>query len=377
MAEPLKLFFDAELVRSLASDFARAHRPFRREAFVRACLERLDELELTQRAWHIAEAMAAYLPRPYGAAARVILASLGPEHGSSSEFGMGPFRYLPHVFFVQKFGLDDFELSMHLQYELTKRLSAESSIRAYLVRYPRETHARLRDWARDANTHVRRLVSEGTRPRLPWAPRLRDFQRDPGPVLELLELLKDDPERYVQRSVANNLNDIGKDHPDLVVAVCRKWSKRPTPGRSFIVKHALRSLVKRGHRGALETLGAGKKPSVRLAGVNLARSVRIGEKLRFSCVLANTAKAAQDLLVDFAVHFVKANGARSAKVFKLRRVVLERGASTELSGRVSFIDMTTRKHHAGRHRIELLINGERLPLGEFDVRKPLAAGAFG
>ncbi|MGH2708582.1 MAG: DNA alkylation repair protein, partial [Actinomycetota bacterium] len=218
--------------------------------------------------------------------------------------------YMPHVFFVQKYGLDDFEAAMRVQYELTKRFSAESSIRAFLVRYPENTYARLVEWAHDESVHVRRLVSEGTRPRLPWAPRLRAFQEDPRPVIALLELLKDDPERYVQRSVANNLNDIGKDHPDLAVEVCRRWSTGASPGREWIVRHALRSLVKEAHRGALETLGVGGKPNVSVTGVRLVPpSVKLGGELRFSFEIASTGDRVQELLIDYAVHFVKANGA--------------------------------------------------------------------
>ena len=213
MAEQLKHFFNEELVRSIASELGRAYAPLRQIAFVDSCMAGLAELELVARGAHIADVMYRHLPQPFAAAAEIVVASLGPELARTDEFGMAPFRYLPHVLFVRKYGLDDFEAAMRAQYELTKRFSAESSIRAFLVRYPEETYARLREWASDENVHVRRLVSEGTRPRLPWAPRLRAFQEDPRPVIALLELLKDDPERYVQRSVANNLNDIGKDHP--------------------------------------------------------------------------------------------------------------------------------------------------------------------
>src|SRR5262249_59566100 len=167
---------------------------------------------------------------------------------------------LPHVLFVQKQGLDDFEPAMRAQYELTKRFSAESSIRAYLVRHPDATYARLRTWAGDESVRVRRLVREGTRPRLPWAPRLRAFQEDPRPVIALLELLKDDPERYVQRSVANNLNDIAKDHPDVAIETCRRWLDGASEDRAWIVRHALRTLVKKGDRRALNAIGAGDRP---------------------------------------------------------------------------------------------------------------------
>jgi 3-methyladenine DNA glycosylase AlkC len=368
VAEQLRHFFGEQVVRSTASDLSRVCPPFRKRAFVDACMTGLADLELTPRAWHIADAMYDHLPRPFTVAADVIVASLGPEIPPTGQNGIAPLRYLPHVFFVQKYGLDDFEPAMHAQYELTKRFSAESSIRAFLGKYPDDTYARLRTWARDENAHVRRLVSEGTRPRLPWAPRLRAFQEDPRPVIALLELLKDDPERYVQRSVANSLNDIGKDHPDLAVDVCRRWQIGASPERKWIVRHALRSLVKKGHRGALKALGVAANPSVSITGAKLPPSIKLGGKLRFSFEIASTGKRVQELLVDYAVHFVKANGATKPKVFKLRKIALAPSARVELGSTVSFEDLTTRRHYPGRHRIDLLINGVVYPLAEFEAR---------
>ena len=168
---------------------------------------------------------------------------------------MAAFLYMPHLFFVARHGLDHFEDSMRAQHALTQLFTAEYSIRAFLEKHPGATLARLREWTADPSHHVRRLVSEGTRPRLPWAPRLRAFQKDPRPVLELLELLKDDPELYVRRSVANNLNDIGKDHPALLTAVAKRWLRGASPERRWIVSHALRSAVKRADAGALGALG--------------------------------------------------------------------------------------------------------------------------
>jgi 3-methyladenine DNA glycosylase AlkC len=369
MAEPLKIFFDAALVRAIADELHGAYPSLRKAPFVAACVKGLAELELTARAWQVADVMHDHLPRPFAKAADILIASLGPELAGSDALGMALFRYLPYVFFVQRYGLADFEPAMRAQYELTKRFSAESSIRAFLEAHPDATYARLRDWAHDDSVHVRRLVSEGTRPRLPWAPRLRAFQSDPRPVIALLELLKDDPERYVQRSVANNLNDIGKDHPDLAVEICRRWTADASPERAWIVRHALRSLVKKGHRGALEILGVGGKPSVDISGVRLVpRSVMIGGALRFSFEIASTGKKVQELLIDYAVHFVKANGATRAKVFKLRRIALAPSTRVELGGTVSLKDMTTRRHHPGRHRIDVLINGVTHPLGAFELQ---------
>ncbi len=369
MADKLKDFFNEGIVRDIANDLHRVYPELRTKTFVSACMKGLSKLELTERARHIAEVMHDHLPKPFAAAARVITESLGAEHPSSETFGMAPFRYAPHTFFVQKYGLDDFETAMHAQYELTKRFTAESSIRAYLLKYPNETYARLSEWARDENVHVRRLVSEGTRPRLPWAPRLRGFQEDPRPVIALLELLKDDAERYVQRSVANNINDIGKDHPDLAVEVCRRWLVDASPHREWIVRHALRSLVKNGHRGALGLMGVSGKPAVVIENVRLVPArVSVGDKLRFSFELASTGQRAQDLLIDYAVHFVKANGGTRPKVFKLRRIALPPRGRVALASSISFQDMTTRQHYPGRHRIELLVNGIAHPLAEFEVR---------
>lgn len=368
MAEELKHILNEAAIRTLAGELRRVHSPFREKPFVAACLKGLADLALMARAWHIADVLHDHLPRPFAAAADILLASLGPRP-ALEENGPSPLRYMPHLCFVQKYGLDDFEAAMRAQYELTQWFSAEFSIRAFLTKYPEETYARLLDWTSDANVHVRRLASEGTRPRLPWASRLPAFQADPRPVIALLERLKDDPERYVQRSVANNLNDIGKDHPDLLVELCRQWSVGASQDRNWIVQHALRALVKKGHGGALVLLGVGAPPDIRISEVSLApRRVNVGDKLRFSFTIASTGQQAQDLLIDYAVHFVKANGATRPKVFKLRKIALPAAAELPLTSTVSFADMTTRRHYPGRHRIDLLINGVAHPLAEFEVR---------
>lgn len=372
--QPLKYSLDAKVVRGLARELTGALPTFPQPTFVRQCLNGLDELELTARAWHIAEALRRHLPPDFPKAATVVQAALGPELDRTDAFGAALFRYLPYVFFVQKYGLESFEPAMQLQYELTKRFSAESSIRAFLVRYPDRTLARLRRWAEDSNVHVRRLVSEGTRPRLPWAPRLRAFQTDPAPVLALLERLRDDPERYVQRSIANNLNDISKDHPNLAVDTCVRWLERPTAGRRWIARHALRSLVKQGHKGALAALGAGRKPEVRLELLRLTpRRVRIGDTVRFELRVTSTAEQSQALVVDYRVHFVKADGRTSPKVFKLKRLDLAAQASVELRGRVSLAPMTTRRHYPGCHALEIVVNGVSTSIAEFVVAPSYAS----
>ena len=215
------------------------HADFPHDEFLRDALAGFGAMTLTGRGFHIAAALRKHLPADYPQAIDVLLASASQPHEHRASGGMAAFLYMPHLFFVAQHGLDHFEDSMRAQHALTQRFTAEYSIRAFLEKHPGLTLARLREWTRDASPHVRRLVSEGTRPRLPWAPRLRAFQKDPRPVLELLELLKDDPELYVRRSVANNLNDIGKDHPALLTTVAKRWLRGATVERRWIVNHAL------------------------------------------------------------------------------------------------------------------------------------------
>jgi hypothetical protein len=215
MADRMRDSFGPDVIEWVAAGLEPVVPGFDRAGFIAACLDGFEDLELMDRGRRIADAMADHLPGDPHVAIPMVTASLGPVEPGLS--GMQPFRYLPHVMFVGSRCLPAFEESMTAQRALTVRFTAEFSIRPFLVEHRDATLARLKEWASDPDPHVRRLVSEGTRPRLPWAPRLREFVADPGPVLELLELLKDDESQYVRRSVANNLNDISKDHPEVAL----------------------------------------------------------------------------------------------------------------------------------------------------------------
>jgi 3-methyladenine DNA glycosylase AlkC len=368
MAEPLKNSFGPQVPARIARMIKEVDTTFDEDAFLTDALVGYQELELTPRAWQIAQALGRHLPQDYERAVETLIASLGPKLQAAELTGMDVFIYLPHVFFVAKFGADHFEASMRAQYELTQRFTAEYSIRVFLERYPQRALARLREWAGDSNVHVRRLVSEGTRPRLPWAPRLRAFQDDPQPVLELLELLKDDPELYVRRSVANNLNDIGKDNPTALIETCRHWLRGATPERSWLIRHALRSAVKRGEPAALEILGFVPVTGVQVRDIHIAPAVpSIGESVTFTVELANEGSTAQQLLVDLRVYFVKANGKPSPKVFVLKELEIGRGGSARLTKTISLAQHTTRTHYPGQHRVEVVVNGRTSGIGVFDV----------
>lgn len=373
MAEPLKTFFSAALVKRLAAEVAVANASFPSRPFIKDATSGLDDLELLDRGKHIATALSKHLPPAYPDAIEMLLRSLGPEHATDELVGVGmaPFFYLPHILFVAERGLDHFDLSMRAQYELTKRFSAEGSIRPYIAKDPERTFAVLREWARDSNAHVRRLVSEGTRLRLPWAMRVDWLDRNPQRVLELLELLKDDQTTLVRRSVANNLNDLGKVHSKLLFATCTTWLEGATPERRALVEHALRSAIKRGETPALALLGFGRKPSVVIEDVRLdPKEVTIGNQVAIGFTLRSTARTAQDLLVDLRVHFVKANGNGSPKVFKLKRIELPARGEAEFATNVSLAVHTTRKPRPGRHDVEVLVNGQAIRAGSFKVIAP-------
>lgn len=370
VADALKTFFSPALVRRLAGEITAVHAGFPAAAFVKDATRGLEALELLDRGRQISAALATHLPSHYPDAVDVLVRSLGPEHATDELIGAGmaPFFYFPHLQFVADRGLDHFDLSLRAQYELTKRFSAESSIRPYIARDPERTFAVLRRWAADSNAHVRRLVSEGTRLRLPWAPRVAWLDAHPERVLDLLELLKDDPSTMVRRSVANNLNDLGKVHPPLLIRTATAWLRDPSPDRRALVEHALRSAVKRGDAGALTLLGFGSKPAVALERVSFTpRRVRIGGKVTLRFTLRSRSRTPQDLLVDVAVHFVKATGRTSAKVFKVARLTLSPRERAELRASISLAVHTTRKPQRGRHDVDVLVNGTTIRAGTFSV----------
>jgi 3-methyladenine DNA glycosylase AlkC len=373
MADSLKTFFSPALVRRLAADIARVHPTFPNAAFVKDACSGLEDLGLLDRGRHIATALAKHLPQRYPEAIGILLRSLGPEHASDELVGAGmaPFFYLPHTIFVAERGLDNFDVSMRAQYELTKRFSAESSMRPFIAHDPERTFAVLRKWATDANAHVRRLVSECTRLRLPWAGRVAWLDANPERVLELLTLLKDDASTLVRRSVANNLNDLGKVYPQLLTRTCRAWLENATTERRALVEHALRSAVKRGESNALRLLGYGAKARVSVENVRFApRRVPIGKRVSLSFTLRSTARVSQKLLVDVAVHFVKANGRAAPKVFKLKRVTLSARGRVQLGTTISLAVHTTRQPRAGAHAVDVVINGHVIRAGSFVVTVP-------
>ena len=255
----LKDLLDREAIDCLAHNITLAHQSFDGDSFQHAALADLGPLGILERGQHLARALRRHLPERYDAAVKILIRSLTPSLGRTDDLGLAVFFYLPHVSFVATYGLDaggnggrdPFEISMKAQHELTRRFSAEFSMRPFLIRWPERTLARLLEWTRDPDPHVRRLCSEGARPRLPWAIRIPAFIADPKPVLPILEALKDDPDLYVQRSVANHVGDIAKDHPGLAFDLCERWLDGASDERKWLIRHAVRHPAKKGVAAAL------------------------------------------------------------------------------------------------------------------------------
>jgi 3-methyladenine DNA glycosylase AlkC len=365
MAAPLKDSFGRGVIQRLSSEIAMAYAAFDTRAFERDAVRGFDALELLDRGRHLGTVLHRHLPDRFSDAVDVLLATLPASRESAS--GMSSFFYLPHTEFVRAHGLPHFEDSMRALHALTQVFTGEFAMRPFLADHTEVTLARLETWVTDPSEHVRRVVSESTRPRLPWAPRLRGFQKDPSPVLRLLTALRDDPSLYVRRSVANNLNDIGKDHPALLVATAAEWMTDASAERRWIVQHALRSSVKKGDAAALAVLGfASTSRLTVIESTFVPARPRMGTKVVATVILRKSSPAAQRAIVDLRVHFVKATGV-GIKVFKLASVDVAPRASIELRKTISLENLTTRRHYPGDHNVDIQINGVATPIGSFKV----------
>ena len=263
---PLSTLLGAGAVDCLAHNLALAHAAFDAEGFRETALRGIEPLGILDRGKHLATALRAHLPQRYETAVDILLASLTLPNTETEGLGLAVFFYLPHVSYVASYGLDaahnggddPFETSMRAQYELTRRFSAEFSIRPFLIRQQQRTLERLYAWLDDPDPHVRRLCSEGSRPRLPWAMRIPAFIADPTPALPILEALKDDSSLYVRRSVANHLGDIAKDHPELAFGIAERWLSDASKARKWVIRHALRHPAKKGVKAAVQLRSAAK-----------------------------------------------------------------------------------------------------------------------
>lgn len=355
----LKDWFDEPRYRSIAQELAAISKTFRADEFLRLTLEGLEQRSLMQRLHQCAVAAEAALAGSFPQKVRV-LQKLAPK--------------LDHSFvaiflsdFIATFGAHEFDFAMESLRFFTPFGSSEFAVRGFIAADPGRALHIMQTWATDPNEHVRRLASEGSRPRLPWGMKLKSLVHDPEPCAVILETLKADESLYVRRSVANHLNDITKDHPEWVLDRLETWDLEKSELR-WIARHACRTLIKRGHPRALKLFGFGWSAEVEATlRVSPAR-LRLGDKLHIEATLHSSSKKAQTLALDYVIHYVKARGVAFEKVFKWNELELPAQGSITLVKNQTIKDFTTRKHHPGHHVVELQINGQRLAKAGFDLR---------
>lgn len=347
-----KDWFNAARYESIAEALAKASARFDRKRFLKLTLEGIESRELMARLQQTSIAAAASLPGSYAQQLKVLQKIAAPD--SNGMIGVW------YADFVARFGLDDPIRSLPALSYFTRFGSAEFAIREFLLRDPAGTLKVMREWSQNENEHVRRLASEGSRPRLPWGKQLGFLVKDPHPTRPILDTLKADPSLYVRKSVANHLNDISKDHPAYLMELVTTWDQSDER-TAWIIRHGLRSLVKQAHPPTLQFLGIGQRPKLTSITFTVSpRRIRLGDRITLNLELTATGKTAQNLLIDYVVHYVKASGGTRAKVFKWKQVKLSPGVPLILTKSQVIRDFTTRRHYPGKHRIEIQINGQRL-----------------
>ena len=350
--------FNADSVGQLANALSNASKPFDKKRFLSESLKAFPDLEFKDRIRHMVDRLDAQLPGDYGQAVKILEASLpAPLDPTLTDDDFGHFIWSIPAEWVALNGCTEDRLDTSLSFlkEATKRFSVENAIRPFLAGFPDHAMAFIRTCATDDNYHVRRLASEGIRPFLPWAQRVL---LPPQDVVDVLTIIHADPTRYVTRSIANTLNDLSRDHPDLVITTLQSWTKaaKQSPEElDWMTRHALRTLVKSDNHEALELLGYPSKPKFSLTGVSINETVTIGDALHWRGVLKSSAQ--QKLKVALRIHYLKANGDHTTKVFAVKDINAGK-ESLEIEKKIPFKPITTRTLYLGTHHVELVVNGQ-------------------
>ncbi len=344
----------------LAEAVGTVYEPFPIKPFLNEVCEPLASLSLNERMRHTSVVLHKYLPSHYQKSIGIL----------EDVIPLLPKGYTNLVFpdYVSQFGTHDFKTSLKALHYFTRFGSSEFAIRTFLKMDFDRTIQEMYRWSEDENEHVRRLSSEGSRPRLPWSFKLDAVIENPTHTQPILDNLKQDESLYVRKSVANHINDFSKDSPDFVLKLVKSWDTSH-PHTTWIVKRGCRSLFKQGDKRSLAAFKYTKDIQVSIKNFTITPpSVKIGEAIHFTFELLSKKKSTQRLMIDYRIHYVKKNGSLSPKVFKLKEVDLLAGQSVHISKKQSFQDFTTRKHAAGKHQLEILVNGEVVKSVVFQVR---------
>jgi 3-methyladenine DNA glycosylase AlkC len=373
MSETLLLkdvLFNKEKVEKIAKEIRQVYPSFRQAKFVADVLTKFPELELKARISWIAECLKTHLPVDYKQAMGILLKALPPPNNPTlSDNDFGDFIYAPYAELVAKQGCtkEHLQFSLNALYEITQRFSVEDAIRYFLNAFPKETLKELQKWSKNKHYHVRRLTSEGTRPKLPWSQKINIPIS--APIL-ILDNLFSDQTRFVTRSVANHLNDISKIDPDLTIDTLSRWQKakkQNSKEMEHIIRHALRTLVKQGNKRAIEMLGYTDAVELKVINFIVPETILMNEALDFSFTVQSVEDA--NIIIDYIIYFQnKAGQLNSKKVFKLKSASLKKNTPIDISKRHLLKEhMATRTLYRGRHEIEIQINGKSYTKCGFDI----------
>jgi 3-methyladenine DNA glycosylase AlkC len=357
--EPLKDMFGRAFYSRLSGAVKQVYKPFSSEKFLQQVLEPLSSLSLNERMRHTSVVLNQHLSSDYKTDV-AILKEVAPLLSSG---------YTSLVFpdFVGQFGTHDFKTSLDALKYFTRFGSSEFAVRVFLKKDFDQTIKKMYAWSEDSNEHVRRLSSEGSRPRLPWSFKLDAVIQNPKLTQPILENLNQDESLYVRKSVANHINDFSKDSPEFVLKLIKSWDQGHVHTK-WIVKRGCRSLFKQGDIKFLTAFNYTKDAQVAVKKFTLTPDkISIGDKITFQFELFSQKNSPQRLMIDYRIHYVKKLGGQSPKVFKLKEIELKRGESVQISKKQSFADFTTRKHFAGEHKLEILVNGKVVKATKFRV----------
>jgi len=364
------LLFNEKKVKQLASEIKAVYPEFNANVFTRTVLKAFPEQELMERIRGIRDNLREFLPADYQKALTVILAALPEELAhDKTDNDFGDFIYAPYSYFVATYGCTQKHVTISLDAlkEITKRFSAEGALRDFLNAFPKETLMVVEKWSKDKNYHVRRLASEGTRPNLPWAKKIKI---NPELLAPVLTTLHQDETRYVVRSVANHINDLTKVNPRLALQLLKEWKKSKSQTDKeldYLIRHSLRSLIKAGDSEALALLGFDTK-AIKVSQFKLMNNeIKVGETLSFSFTVHSTDEVDQNILLDYVIYFLKANGKLAPKTFKLGKIKLAPKSKLHINKNHPLRKMSTRTLYSGWHQIGLQINGQILGKKKFNL----------
>ncbi|MCB0802584.1 MAG: DNA alkylation repair protein [Flavobacteriales bacterium] len=317
-----------------------------------------DQLELKERTRSLTLNIHKQLPADFKKASDLLIKILNKLAQLNHKVERYEYFFLPD--YIEVFGQNHVDISLDAIEQITKHISCEFAIRPFIIQDRKKVMGRMTKWSTHPHENIRRFASEGCRPKLPWGMALKELIEDPSEILPILENLKSDDSLFVRKSVANNLNDISKDHPELVLKIAKKWQNF-SDNTNWIIKHACRTLLKKGNQQAMELFGYSNNNALEISSINLAsKEIKMGDHLSFKFTLKNLSKANILVRLEYGCYFLKSNGKQNRKVFKISEKALKPLEKITIQKNHSIIPISTRKYYAGEQALSLIVNGKEI-----------------